>query len=73
MSKVNDLTYGEDVRGDHALFIERKHILNGGEDIDEEASKVTRKKGPVFFRVIENGVQQRSHGWIIDDKIVQWG
>lgn len=66
-----DLTYGEDVRGDHALFIERKHI--NGWDLDEEAQAFTEGKSPTFFRVIENGEQQSGHGWIEDGKIIQWG
>lgn len=69
----NDLTYGEDVRGDNALFIEGSHINNNGWELDDEAQAFTEGKSPTFFRVIENGEQQSSHGWIEDGKIIQWG
>jgi hypothetical protein len=65
-----DLTYGTDIRGDYALFIERKHFVDGWE-LDTEAKNAAR--GLTFFRMIENGVQQSSHGWIENDEIVQWG
>ena len=66
-----DLTYGEDCRGDYALFIERGHI--NGDELDEEAKAFTKKLGPTFFRVTEHGKQRSSHGWIIAGQIVQWG
>lgn len=68
-----DLTYGEDVRGDHALFIERSHIQRNGIDLDEEAYEFTKNKSATFFRVIEDGEEQSGHGWIEEGKIIQWG
>lgn len=68
-----DLTYGEDVRGDHALFIERSHFQKNGWELDEEAYEFTKNKSATFFRVIEDGEEQSSHGWIEEGKVVQWG
>jgi hypothetical protein len=67
---VKDLTYGTDIRGDHALFIESKHI--NGWNVDDEVKDVL-EDFPTFFRVIENGKEQSGHGWIKDGKIIQWG
>jgi hypothetical protein len=66
-----DLTYGSDVRGDSALFIEQKHF-NSEWELDQEAQKFVGKK-LTFFRVIHNGKQKSSHGWIDNGEIVQWG
>jgi hypothetical protein len=68
-----DLTYGEDVRGDHALFIESKHFIDGGWKLDKEAREFTKNKSATFFRVIEDGEEQSGHGWIENGEIVQWG
>ncbi len=65
-----DLTYGTDIRGDYALFIEEKHFIEGWK-LDDEATKAAG--GLTFFRVIRNGVQQHGHGWIENGEIVQWG
>lgn len=67
-----DLTFGNDIRGDYALFIEKKHFINGGEAVDEETKKAAGSD-MVFFRVIENGIEQRGHGWLENGKIFQWG
>ena len=67
-----DLTKGEDVRGDHALFIERKHFQKGNA-LDWETFELTKDSEAVFFRIIENGEQQHSHGWIERGQIIQWG
>lgn len=69
--KQQDLTQGEDIRGDYALFIESKHFITEWE-LDEEVQRMT-KGGPIFFRVIHKGVEQRGHGWVEDGKVVQWG
>ena len=79
---ILDLVFGEDIRGDEALFIESKHI--DGWDIDYSVRRLIsesirdgeiNKGGVIFFRVIRDGIQQHGHGWIsIDElKIVQWG
>lgn len=67
-----DLTYGTDLRGDSALFIEQKHFNNDWE-LDQEAKAFTENKLLTFFRVINNGQQKSSHGWIDKGEIVQWG
>lgn len=72
MENIRDLSYGTDVRGDHALFIELKHILDDGWGLDEEAMSVVGNE-LTFFRIIEHGIQQHSHGWIEEGRIVQWG
>jgi hypothetical protein len=67
-----DLQFGPDCRGDWALFIERFRI--NGWDIDAEAAaSAARADGPVFFRVLDQGIEQGSHGFIEDGRIVQWG
>lgn len=72
-----DLTYGEDIRYDYALFIEDKHFPSEWE-IDAKVKsfmkKETDNKEHVFyFRVIHNGEQQRGHGYIQNGEIIQWG
>ena len=68
--KKKDLSYGIDVRGDRAYFIEEKHVI-GAWKVDKKAS--TGKKESVFFRLLRKGEQLPSHGWLADDEIVQWG
>jgi hypothetical protein len=68
--KIADLSFGTDVRGDCALFIEEKHFTKEWE-LDEEAK--SEIKGLTFFRVIRGGIQQPGHGWIDNGEIVQWG
>lgn len=70
-TKRDDLTFGDDVRGDYALFIEEKHFITSW-DIDSEAAEAAGS-GATFFRVIQDGVEKHSHGWIEDGKVVQWG
>jgi hypothetical protein len=74
--RAKDLTYGRDARGDMAIFIERKHLLSG-EEVDKETKGMINRlfgsKHPAFFRIIENGIQTGSHGWIQNGKIFQWG
>ena len=66
-----DLTYGSDVRGDSALFIEKKHF-NSEWELDQDVQTFVGKK-LTFFRVIYNGKQSSAHGWIDNGQIVQWG
>ncbi len=63
-----DLERGVDRRGDHALFIDRRHMRTDGWSLDVDV-------GPnlTFFRVIKAGVEQRAHGWARGTSIVQWG
>ena len=67
--KVRDLSRGYDVRGDRAYFIERRHFR--GWKVDERAR--THEQDVVFFRIIENGKQTPTHGYLRDDKVIQWG
>ena len=71
MTKVKDLTYDIDVRGDYAFFIETKHFKRKG--LSEAVKKELTGSRWTFFRVIENGIQQSSHGYIDGGEIVQWG
>lgn len=66
-----DLTYGTDKRGDDAYFIEIGHFSGDGWGVDDKAR--LGHKEPTFFRVINNGKHQKSHGWLEDNKVVQWG
>ncbi len=67
-----DLTKGTDKRGDYTLFIESKHCINKGWELDNEAKKAAGSS-LTFFRVIENGEEESGHGWIENGEIVQWG
>jgi hypothetical protein len=69
---VADLTEGEDCRGDRAVFIEERHFGRDGWTLDAEAA-VAVGCGPTFFRVIEDGIEQRGHGWAEASRVVQWG
>ncbi|KXH70044.1 MAG: hypothetical protein AM326_12420 [Candidatus Thorarchaeota archaeon SMTZ-45] len=64
---MKDLTYGTDLRGDEALFIEKKHFDGFSLDVDVGSE-------PVFFRAItKDGVQTATHGWAQNKKVIQWG
>jgi hypothetical protein len=67
---VEDLTYGTDPRGDYAYFIDIRHLEDGW-TVDEEAR--THKSEAIFFRLISSGEIKHQHGWIEDNKVVQWG
>lgn len=69
---MEDLSTGTDVRGDDALFIERKHFISEWE-LDDEVKTRFKTCEPTFFRVIENHEQQHGHGWLENGKIIQWG
>lgn len=67
-----DLTFGNDVRGDYALFIDLKHFLSDCE-VDDVVKQISINRGEaIFFRVIHEG-EQGSHGWLEDGEIIQWG
>lgn len=67
-----DMTFGYDARGDYALFIDKKRL--NGDSFDEETTKELKKiGGSTFFRLINDNQQLRTHGWIEDGKIIQWG
>ena len=68
--KIDDLSYGVDGRGDYAYFMEEKHVISDWK-VDKKAA--TGSNEAIFFRLIKDGKQTRSHGWIEDDTIVQWG
>ena len=71
-SRISDLTFGMDCRGDHAFFIEARHLE--GWTIDQEAcNALIDEFDPVFFRKIQNGVETHVHGWIEGNEIVQFG
>lgn len=67
-AKHGDISRGVDFRGDYALFIEEKHFKKDGWSLDINI-------GPeaTFFRIIENGEEQTSHGWARGKKVEQWG
>lgn len=72
---------GEDLRGDIALFIERKH-LDGWLFDQAVLRKLKRLKvKTMLFRLLEQGRQQTTHGWVslvrkgrlIVAEVEQWG
>lgn len=71
-NKLQHLDSDIDVRGDYALFIEEKHFKNDWE-LDEHTKNSLLNCEATFFRVIRNGEQQSSHGWIENGEIIQWG
>lgn len=71
-NKMQHLDSDFDVRGDYALFIEEKHFKNYSE-LDEYTKNQLLNCDATFFRVIRNGEQTSSHGWIENGEIVQWG
>lgn len=77
--RKEDMTMGSDVRGDYALFIRRDHIIASEfeDSIDDELRIFLEDNfncEPTFFRIIdENGEQERSHGWVTCDGVMQWG
>lgn len=75
--KKEDLTMDIDKRGDVALFIEERHFID--DELDDEMKDFLSDLDDdmIFFRIIKNGRETQSYGWIeVDDdeiKIVQWG
>ena len=69
---MEDFSKDTDIRGDYALFIEAKNFTPRS-DLKPEAKQRMKGCQPTFFRVIVDGKQQHSHGWIEDGEIVQWG
>jgi len=69
---IQDLTSNIDIRGDYALFIDKNHFI-GEWKLDDYVRLRILNCEPTFFRVIKDGEQQSSHGWIENGKIVQWG
>jgi len=71
----SDLGYA-DVFGEKTYLIDKKHFKNM-KIVDDKAR--TNKKSHIFFRVISNGKllsgqgDYTTHGWIVDNKIYQWG
>jgi hypothetical protein len=70
---IKDLSIGIDLRGDEALFIERRHIIHDGWTLDDEVREAIQGSHIIYFRVIDDGEYSSSHGWIEDGRIVQWG
>lgn len=77
--RKKDFQRSNDLRGDFALFIEERHFINDGWEIDNTAKKYIqlnfKNEKDIFFRVIKNGSQTNSHGWldIESGEIFQWG
>ena len=71
-NKMEHLDSDFDVRGDYALFIEEKHFKTYWE-LDDDTKNRLLNCPATFFRVIEDGEQTSSHGWVEDGEIVQWG
>lgn len=75
----SDFSEGTDCRGDHALFIENNNFNPNGWELTKPAAARLKKlkagKREVFFRVILNGKETSSHGWITPSsgEIFQWG
>ena len=86
-SKKEDLTFGDDIRGDETLFIEDKHF--DGDDVDNEVKsfivdmikdgEIYEDEKILFFRIIEDGEETDSHGWLSVSKrknkisVYSWG
>ena len=71
--RYEDWDEGQDARGDYATFIESKHIVGDGWSLSKEGQELMAGCEPTFFRLLMDGVQHSSHGWIEDGEIVQWG
>jgi hypothetical protein len=72
---MTDMTFGYDARGDYALFIDKKRMKDS-DSFNEETTEYLKNEwinASTFFRLIDGGQQLRSHGWIENGKIVQWG
>jgi hypothetical protein len=78
-TKHIDFSEGTDSRGDDALFIEQSNFHSSGWELKKPASaklkKLKKGEREVFFRVIINGEETSSHGWVTvsNGKIFQWG
>lgn len=72
---MEDLSFGIDVRGDYALFIDAGHVQDTGwmGELDDYVKNRFLNCEPTFFRLIEDGEQLSTHGWIENGEIVQWG
>lgn len=77
--RKKDFEKGIDIRGDEAIFIEERHFVSDGWEVDNTAKKYIKmnfkNQEDIFFRVIRQGSQTSSHGWINVDsgEIIQWG
>jgi hypothetical protein len=69
-----DMTFGYDARGDYALFIDKKRMKDSNSFNEETTDYLKNKiREATFFRLIDGNEQLRSHGWMENGKIVQWG
>lgn len=73
-----DLSRASDHRGDEAIFIEQKNFEEDGWRLKQSvAKKLNERFGDevMFFRVIINGEETASHGWIETKQgdVAQWG
>lgn len=76
-----DLTFGEDMRGAVALFVDSKHLVEPGGyylgRMDEAVARIVEEQTDcesVFFRLLENGRETGSHGWVgAKGAVEQWG
>ena len=77
--KKKDLEYGIDKTGEFALFIEERHVVGDGWQLDETTKKYIqlefKKNDMIYFRIIKRGQPQNGHGFIDNNlgEIVQWG
>lgn len=65
--KQRDLTWGIDVRGDTAIFIDCRHLREDGWSFDDAVTGYLRHANgveTVFFRLIEGGRETARHGWV---------
>lgn len=73
MAKQQDLTFGEDLRGDYAFFIKESHFKADGWELDDEARN-SLGDGTHFFRGLDaKGNETNFHGWIDNGEVVQHG
>jgi len=71
----DDLSSGDTLGDEWAIFIEDKHFVDEW-NLDKETSAYLKKtygKESEYFIVIHNGAEQHGHGFIKNGKIVQWG
>ncbi len=66
---VKDLSFGADASGDHALFIEKSRI--NGNRLDQETKNVIGVDA-VYFRILDDGKETNTRGWIKKKRIVMF-
>jgi hypothetical protein len=84
---IKDLTFGTDNSGENCVFIDTNHINGWKVDNDVKSfviqmiyeNEIHPYENEIYFRVIDNGVETDSHGWLSIGLtkrkigVVQWG